>query len=112
MNNNLKQSGRTTKLLFEAIRLWINGEKVCVVLSNFHDREHYERKINSIISSISWLYNIENRIIFITSDDISWNWGTLKRKGLDPNTKYLIDHSAIEKRFETLLTELHRFDPK
>ena len=112
MNEKLKCSGRTTKLLFEAIKLWMNGEQVCVVLSNFHDCEHYKRRIDSITSVIASLYNIENRIIFITSDDISWNWGTLKRRGSDSNTKYLIDHSAIEKRFETLLTELHRFDPK
>lgn len=112
MNNNLRQSGRTAKLLFEAIKLWMNGEKVCVVLSNFHDCEHHKRRVDSITSIIASLHNIENRIIFITSDDISWNWGTLMRRGCDTNTKYLIDHAAIEKRFETLLTELHRFDPK
>lgn len=53
MNNNLKQSGRTTKLLSEAIKLWMNGEQVCVVLSNFHDCKHYKRRVDSITSIIA-----------------------------------------------------------
>ena len=113
MNERLRQTGRTTKLLFEAIKLWVNQEKVCVVFANFHDRERYEKKINLIISNMRCLFNnnLQN-IQFVCSDDISWNWFNMTYRGLCPSTKYLIDHSAIEKRFGTILTELHRFDPK
>lgn len=40
-----------------------------------------------------------------------FDWDTLRFKGSHPNCAFLIDHYAIERRFSSILSVLHRYDP-
>jgi hypothetical protein len=107
--DNLRQTGRTTRLLKEAYRLASEGRAV-YVLACRHD---YALKMECEFDSMFGPGESRRMGIKFESPDGLPNFDfrtmTLGR-GAHPNCCVLVDHYTIELHYARLLQELHRFD--
>ena len=100
MKISSRQTGRTTRMLEDAIKHSNEGKTVCVITANHRERErisellkdHPEIKVDTPYS----------RMLF--------NWNTLTYEGMNSDDKFLIDHFAIEDKFSKILDMLHKYD--
>jgi hypothetical protein len=106
---NLKQTGRTTRLLKEAYSLASNGRAVYVL---GHQESH--------ASSLEFMFNQlfgpgESRRLGIKFESPgglpNFDFRTMALgRGVHPNCCVLVDHYTIESCYARMLQELHRFD--
>lgn len=101
MNEELRQTGRTTRLLEEAKRLASDGRAVYVVASSQRMVEHMREMLGVPTMGIK----IETEHSLGNLD-----WKTMTLRGAHPNVVVLADHHAIESTFARMLDQLHRFD--
>ena len=103
----LRQTGRTTRMLEEAKRLTREGRAVYVIAANKNE----QLRIAKLLGNEN-PYNNEFGIKIETPDTPgNFNWETLSLIGAHPRCAVLVDHFAIEKHIGyRLLNELHKFD--
>lgn len=102
------QSGRTTRMLEEAIRLASEGRAVYLVFPTLQRCESVKRGKMRELTGRERTPGIK----FETPEtltNIDWHTMTLARA--HPNCVLLVDHHVIEQRFAAMLKMLHRFDP-
>jgi len=93
-------TGRTTRMLEEAVRLAEANRAVYVVMGNHQQAKTFENKMPQGLG-----------IQFETAQSLSnFDWETLTLPGAHPNCVVLVDHYAIESKFNRILEELHRYD--
>lgn len=98
-----RQSGRTTRLLKEAIDLVKAGRAVYVIGTNKQHCWHLKNAADLLVPDVG--------IKFETPETLSnLDWETVSLKGAHPNCIVLVDHATIEARFSKLIEMLHRFD--
>jgi len=107
--DNLKQTGRTTRMLKEAYCLASEGRAV-YVLACHHD---YALKMECEFDSM--FGPGESRrlgIKFETPGRLqNFDFQAMQLQGAHPNCRVLVDHYTIESMYARMLQELHRFDP-
>ena len=98
---DIRQTGRTTRMLEDARRLANEGAAVYVVFDTvdqaFCSITENDRRLGIKGETPETLGNFD--------------FDTLRPKGAWPNCVVLVDHWVIEKRFAPLLEMLHRYDP-
>jgi hypothetical protein len=105
MEDKLRGTGRTTRMIKEAIRLSGKGHAVTVI---GHDWQH-ARMLQSMLDSLdpSGSYDIKIE----RADDLpQFDWRLLKASGAAPNERFLVDHWTIESRYRVMLEMLRQFD--
>ena len=99
-NEAKKRTGRTTRMLNEAIRLADEGRAVYVIAAS-HD---HARRLSALLP--------EDCGVKVEPPDAKGNldWQATRLQGGHPNCVVLVDHYAIEKHYWCLLDMWHRFD--
>ena len=107
--DNLKQTGRTTRMLKEAYRLASDGRAVYVLACRQNDALKMEYDFDEMYGKG------ESRrlgIKFETPGGLpNFDFSTMRLRGAHPNCCVLVDHYTIESYYARILQELHRFDP-
>ena len=109
MHERLRGNKKAVKLLLKAISLLIEGKNVCVITS----RENIIPYINVVKFSTEGIksqFSFINNIFVKNAEDSQWDWDKLEYNGLDENTVYLIDPTAIKSKFNKVLGHFHMFD--
>lgn len=94
---DLRQTGRTTRMIEDANNRARQGVKVCVVMASQRDADRLRGKTHPNV-----------RVIALPVDWIDWR--TLMVAGEEFSETLLIDHRVIEQQFAKQLEMLHRFD--
>lgn len=94
-----RRTGRTTRMLEEAIRLWHSGQSVRIMVANTYEIQRMERQIYELAygaRSVVQMLNSTNdpRIIFTPIDDRYFHLETMRYEGC--NHHILIDHHALD----------------
>lgn len=100
-----RQTGRTTRMLEEAVRCAKEGKAVYVIVN---DPAH----ILSIQLILNKLGGEKMGIKVETFDSVGWDFYYWTVRGANPNCKFFVDHYAIEDRFRHIIEEMHRYDLK
>lgn len=122
----LRGTGRTTRMLAEAIKLAMEGKKVLIVMGNNHQVENAAKFLNKMIAGLNWskqsdgsvVTSFPNGIGFLRirsvsgmaieqDEDLKF---TAQVRGMRID-KVLFDHHAIELMFPNVVSLLHAFDP-
>jgi hypothetical protein len=122
-NTSQSRTGRTTRMLEEAIRHALQGKTVHVVAVSETRAEEYlhntvrkipEDRVDSCVGSPENWIRIKGGeyLHFITKEEAGINWNSLKEPDEDQNVIVLIDHFVIEIEFYPILAMLHRWDPR
>ena len=99
----LRATGRTTRLLDDAIKQAEDGKAVYVVTSTMaHSKQLKETMGKDKAENLG--------IKFETTTSVNFDWGHMRVLGSHPNCVFLVDHSAIEQTFSPMLEMLHRYD--
>lgn len=98
----LEGTGRTTRMLKEAVALSREGKSVYIVAAN---TEHV-RTLRIMLSREDSLYiNID------TPEGLgNFEWESMTLRNAWPNCVVLVDHYTIEYRFHAMLAMLHKYD--
>lgn len=100
-NDALRRTGRTTRMLQEAIRLASQENRaVYVMMADL-------AQVNAFVGTIPQGLGIQFETIYTLPN---FNWETLTLPGAHPRCVVLVDHHAIEARFGKMLRELHHYD--
>lgn len=95
-----RRTGRTTRMLEEAVRLEQDGRAVYVIVSTRQE-----------VKSIRSLLPEETSIKLETPGSLpSFDFETWHLMGAHPNCVVLVDHFVLEQRFRKILSEWVRFD--
>lgn len=99
-----RASGRTHRMMLEAINLAQNGRAVYVVCHTMAHANYLHREWADKTQGLG--------IKFETTETLgpSWSWETMKSLGMHPNCVVLVDNWAIEGRFSAMLEMLTRWD--
>lgn len=103
----LRGSGRTTRMLKEALRLNSKGYAVYVVGATAAHARDLERSLFNLNPSEGHGIKFES-----AESQLEFDWRLMRRPGSAPNARFLVDHWAIEYRYADMLEMLHRFDSK
>lgn len=95
-------TGRTTRMLEEAVALSKEGRAVYVVAATM---EHARMLHYMTVRPVAMDIQFESAASLGNLD-----WHTLRLAGAHPNCAVLIDHFAIESEFAPMLEMLHRYD--
>ena len=109
MKNKVK-TGRTTRMLLDALRLCHDGQAVYVVAANIAD----SARLNRMLDTLGRTEDEKDGPAFVKVET-GWslgnlNWETLTLVGAYPNCVVLMDHYAIETHFSRMLEMLTRYD--
>lgn len=105
-----RRSGRTTRMIEEAIRLARVERRAVYVLT------HNSTEALRLRGEIARRLRPDERdsMLGIKVEPFrpmeSFSVNTMSVRGAHENCAFLVDHHAIEHRFERLLIELHRYD--
>lgn len=95
-----RQTGRTTRMLAEAVTLAKAGRAVYVVVANEREVERIESLLpDNLGIQVETEYSLGNL-----------DWESLRLVGAHPNCVVLVDHYAIESKFRQALAMLQRYD--
>lgn len=97
MSDKRRQTGRTSRLIAEAVRMKSEGKRVAVIFSTMGEVHEFQLKTNCCVKAFS-------------ASSQEWSWDEFRVYGLPLDTEYLVDHHAIESRFSKILRAYHRFD--
>lgn len=99
----LQGSGRTIRMLREAVELAEQGRAVYVVAANsFHA---------TLLRNILGKDKAQELGIKFEGCPHDFDWETLRVRGSHPNCVFLVDHHTIEEKFQRILEVLHMYDP-
>ena len=98
----LRQTGRTTRMLEEAKIMLEQGHKVVIVAAHHTERD----MINGMARQMGLPegYKVE------LAPKLNIDWLNLTLVDAPPKTQLLIDHAVIEVRYAKLVEALHRYD--
>lgn len=98
---NLRGTGRTTRLLEHARKLALEGRAVYVITDNERDARRLQLEFGTPSHGVK----------FETPASLGYfNWECMRTPGAAPNRVFLVDHHAIEDRFSKVLEMLHAYD--
>jgi hypothetical protein len=101
---NARRSGRTTRMLAEAVRLSQAGHVVYVVAASTREAARLEDQLGRDTAQALG-------IKFETPGSLgNLDWERACLRGAHPNCRVLFDHHALFQRFGPILYEFHRFD--
>jgi hypothetical protein len=103
--DKLRSTGRTTRMLQEAIRLSEQRHAVYVISASTYHREMLQIKLDSLNPPEYHGIKIEVADALPTFD-----WKRMCLKGAHPNCRVLVDHWVIESQYSEMLKMLHQFD--
>lgn len=97
MNEHLRQTGRTERLIKEAIRLSHMGRAVYVLVHNRNYIEPLQHRIHDTVGH-------RNHGIKVELLPEEFDWGRMRpcRSHAHPNCVWLVEHAAAEMRLEQL----------
>lgn len=103
----VERSGRTGRMLDDALRLNAEGKAVYVLALNDDDAKAMQnalihKDIGADLNSIK---------VEPIADWPRFDFTRMTNPGAHSNCVFLVDHSVIEHRYEKMLEELHRYDP-
>jgi hypothetical protein len=104
---DLHRTGRTTRLLIDAVSCANKGEAVYVIAANSVERKRLLRLLWDMVDDQLCL-----GIKVETPMSVDLDWDSFTIRGESPDCRVLVDHFAIEHWFSTLLSQLHRYDQK
>ena len=107
--DNLRRTGRTTRMLKEAYRLASEGRAVYVLACRHNDALKMECDFDDMYGkgeSLRLGIKFESPVSLPDFD-----FSTMRLRGAHPNCCVLVDHYTIEFHYARILQELHRFDP-
>lgn len=98
-----RATGRTTKMLKDAVRLAQQGKAVYVIAADTNQRHHLEAALGVAGRELG---------IKVETPQTAGNfdWQTMSLRGAHQNCKVIADHYAIEAHFRLLLDALHHYD--
>jgi hypothetical protein len=97
----LRQTGRTTRMISQAMAMHAAGLKVYVITHASAYAKVLRKQFPALPESV-WMGSFAELGNFDPE--------THRLVGAHPNCVVLIDHAAIEQRYGALLEELHRYD--
>lgn len=103
--NERKGTGRTTRMLEEALRLSSEGRAVYVVADNRAHAKTIEAQLAALSPPEHHGIKVEDGNRFPELD-----WVTMTMPRAHPNCAVLVDHYAVERRIVLMLQMMHRFD--
>lgn len=118
MYEKLRQTGRTTRMLKEALLLAEKGKTVYVICALHSNCGLFSRQVardlkDAVLSEDGRVVlKSGGRICFMAQHNPLWNWDAWRVMGVGADAEILVDHYAIESRYSKALEELHRFDAK
>jgi len=93
MNDPLRGTGRTTRMLQKAAWLAKNGRRVVVVM----DHPSQSRDIGQVMSGVE----------VVSSRHCTWSWHGMRMQGFSDDTIFLVDHYALEMRRDFLQRQIN-----
>jgi hypothetical protein len=98
-----RRTGRTTRMLAEAVKLAKKGRAVYIIVANASQGRRLEKQCGEAFQRLG--------IKFETPGSVgNFDWETMTLRGAHPNCVALVDHYAIEARFPRIVEMLHRYD--
>lgn len=105
----MKATGRTTRLLEEAVALAKQGKAVYVVAADTHHIVNMEAMLCMMVGGDPTPLGIK----FETPHSLgNFDWMSMKLQYSHPNCRVLVDHFTIEATFAAMFRELHKYDLK
>ena len=110
-DTTLQGSGRTTRMLRDAVRLAEEGRAVYIMVDSARAIHNLD---NMAIEGIPFAaYNRMHGLgiqIECPSTLDNFDWEEMRLRGAQPNCVVLIDHFTIESKFSRMLKMLHQYD--
>lgn len=103
MNEHLRATGRTTRMIEKAKELENEGYAVYVLTAT---HAHAGDLLKRLPKNTS--IKVENSASVGGLDRL--DWGRMLMPGMHPNCRVLVDHYAIERYIDPMMEELHRYD--
>ena len=98
-----RQTGKTSRMLADAIEQARNGRAVYIVTANERHARHLEDMGGYVAKELG--------IKFETPETLSsFDWRSMSLKNAHPNCVAIVDHYAIQCEYGALLVLLHRYD--
>lgn len=110
-----RRTGRTTRMLHEALDAAIHGQSVIVIAANARLARDMQHQLHTMAEGYLTRVSLgciefPGARILIQTPGKDFDWMTLRVRGMDRSMRVLVDHYAIEMSFEPIITMLHRFD--
>ena len=108
-NLGVRNSGRTSRMIVEAVRQAILGKAVYIVFANRSQADNYKPKIDQYVKD-GFIPKGSIKLESFGSVDFDWVSGT--GRGSDSSTVWLFDHCAIENNmmFQKMYSVATRFN--
>jgi hypothetical protein len=111
----LRQTGRSTRMLLEAEKLSRDGGYCFVIAGSQLERDRLRRKFLKLFSGCrdagpNKVYTPTGQVSFEAIADVDLDWNLLRPMACHNSCAVLIDHWVFEKTYGHILKELHRFD--
>lgn len=100
------RTGRTTRMLEEAVRLAREGRAVYVLMVNDQEAKDAQQTCNDLWKGTNHGIKCES----IAAMGPHFDWNRMFVLGAHHNCVFLVDHYVIESRFHSILDMLMRFD--
>lgn len=98
-----RQTGRTTRMLADAVRLAKGGRAVYVIAANKREAERLQQLVGEEVRELGIHFEIPR-------SPGNFSWTAMALIGAHQNCVVLADHYAIELEFSRVLEMLHRYD--
>ena len=113
---NFRGTGRTYRMLKEAIEAVHLGHRVVVVTGSsreYHQLVQMAMRIDETLTPGEW-WRLRSpatggSLEFLPQSSDDWSWGRRRIRGLPPETLIFIDHHAVEVRYGGVLAEWLRY---
>lgn len=102
--DQLRGTGRTTRMLAEAVAQAERGRQVIIVAANTRQAKEFGRQLTGC--------PVRGRILLTAPPMAGMDWHSMRPRFAAINDIVLIDHYAIESTWNQLVTELHAYDDK
>lgn len=99
-----RQSGRTQRMINEAMSKADAGKHVTIVAANFQE----EKRIAGIIKQFAQRHGRGHGVMVVAADSPHIDWERMKVRSCE--SLLLVDHYAIETKFRKVLEMLRRWD--
>lgn len=109
---DLRNTGRTTRMLDAAVAAAIAGRAVYVFvletsIAYAHSKLNEAERLG-VVSVGRFVDGAGIKIETMRGDTLDLQ--TMRMRGAHPNVVFFVDHAVIEQRYAAMLVELHRFD--
>ena len=117
--DGLRRTGRTTRMLREAIKQANNGTWVAIFADNDNQTKQLLIKAIELVENSDYefdkvggdkIYIGDGSLSILHTERDALDWHTLRSPGMHSSCKVFVDHYTIESRFSNIVKELHRWD--